>query len=99
VLEVDPDNASARKQVSQVATAVRQFDHLTPGRRWANNLPPLPPAKAAWPVWLRWTLISTAVVLAFSAGFLLGRFPEWSSNGETPTPDIQKQDNALGPAK
>src|SRR6059036_2890091 len=40
VLEVDPDNATARKQVSQVVTAVRQFDYLTPGRRWANNLPP-----------------------------------------------------------
>src|SRR5437016_3993447 len=41
VLEVDPDNATARRQVTQVATAVRQFDYAVPGRRWANNLPPL----------------------------------------------------------
>jgi hypothetical protein len=101
VLDVDPDNATARKQVSQVVTAVRQFDHLTPGRRWTNNLPPLPSAKAAWPGWLRWALVGTVVVLAFSAGFLVGRFPiEWSSNGDSTPPDIQKQDNTtLGPSK
>jgi hypothetical protein len=100
VLDVDPDNATARKQVSQVVTAVRQFDHLTPGRRWTNNLPPLPAAKPAWASWLRWALVGTAVVLAFSAGFLFGRFPiEWGGNEETP-PEIQKQDNTtLGPAK
>jgi hypothetical protein len=33
VLEVDPDNATARRQVGQVATAVRQFDQTAPGRR------------------------------------------------------------------
>src|SRR5436305_10480758 len=52
VLEVDPDNPVARRQVAQVATAVRQFDHEMPGRRWANNLPPLPPPKPGWPAWL-----------------------------------------------
>ena len=35
VLEVDPDNATARRQVGKVATAVRQFDRAPPGRRWA----------------------------------------------------------------
>jgi hypothetical protein len=38
VLEVDPDNATARKQVGQVATAVRQFDETAPGRRWLTKL-------------------------------------------------------------
>src|SRR3954447_16702341 len=70
VLEVDPDNATARRQVSQVATAVRQFDHVTPGRRWASHLPPLPPAKAGWPTWLNAIFLVTIVVLAFSAGFI-----------------------------
>jgi hypothetical protein len=38
VLEVDPDNATARRQVGQVVTAVRQFDKAAPGRRWLNQL-------------------------------------------------------------
>jgi hypothetical protein len=38
VLEVDPDNATARKQVSRVATAVRQFDQEAPGRRFLKRL-------------------------------------------------------------
>jgi hypothetical protein len=38
VLEVDPDNATARRQVGKVVTAVRQFDTTAPGRRWLNKL-------------------------------------------------------------
>jgi len=38
VLEVDPDNATARRQVGTVVTAVRQFDNESPGRRFAKRL-------------------------------------------------------------
>lgn len=38
VLEVDPDNSTARRQVGKVATAVRQFDQTAPGRRWMKKL-------------------------------------------------------------
>jgi hypothetical protein len=38
VLEVDPDNTTARRQVGKVATAVRQFDQTAPGRRWLKAL-------------------------------------------------------------
>ncbi len=38
VLEVDPDNAEARRQVGQVAAAVRQFDRIAVGRRWLDRL-------------------------------------------------------------
>ena len=38
VLEVDPDNTTARRQVGQVVTAVRQFDKAAPGRRWLAQL-------------------------------------------------------------
>jgi hypothetical protein len=38
VLEIDPDNATARRQVGKVTTAVRQFDETAPGRRWLTKL-------------------------------------------------------------
>jgi hypothetical protein len=38
VLEVDPDNAEAKRQVGQVAAAVRQFDRIAVGRRWLDKL-------------------------------------------------------------
>src|SRR5579885_1848120 len=38
VLEVDPDNAEAKRQVGQVAAAVRQFDRIALGRRWLDRL-------------------------------------------------------------
>jgi hypothetical protein len=95
VLEVDPDNGPARRQVSQVVAAVRQFDHFVPGRRWANNLPPLPPARQGVPLWLRWILIGTAIVLAFTAGLLV-RLPIES---DSPTPPVvpDKKHEQMGP--
>jgi hypothetical protein len=38
VLEVDPDNAEAKRQIGQVVTAVRQFDEVTEGRRWMSRI-------------------------------------------------------------
>jgi hypothetical protein len=38
VLEVDPDNATARRQVGQVAAAVRWFDRHASGRRWRRRV-------------------------------------------------------------
>ena len=38
VLEVDPDNREARRQIGTVVTAVRQFDEVMPGRRWHSRL-------------------------------------------------------------
>ena len=99
VLEVDPDNATARRQVSQVATAVRQFDFNTPGRRWANNLPPLPPRKPGWPAWLRWSLVATSIILAFTVGLLVRDIP-WDQFGPSNSQDEDapalKKDDALG---
>ena len=39
VLETDPDNGPARKQIGRVVTAVRTFDLSTPARRMALGLP------------------------------------------------------------
>lgn len=38
VLEVDPDNPTARRQVGQVVTAVRQFDRTSPGQVWVARM-------------------------------------------------------------
>ena len=38
VLETDPDNPTARRQVGQVVAAVRQFDRVTEGRRWLSQI-------------------------------------------------------------
>jgi hypothetical protein len=38
VLEVDPDNEIARRQVGRVVTAVRMFDRAAPGQRWLSRL-------------------------------------------------------------
>ena len=69
VLEVDPDNPTALcKQVSQIVTAVRQFDAVTPGRRWADGLDPnLPRPKRPW--W-EWLVLGSAVCVAFGLGIL-----------------------------
>jgi hypothetical protein len=38
VLDVDPDNPIARREVGQVAAAVRQFDQAAHGRAWHRAL-------------------------------------------------------------
>jgi hypothetical protein len=78
VLEVDPENATARRQVGQVAAAVRQFDRAAPGRRWLKRMR----RQARFRDWLSadgdgrgWlgTLLWLLMVLAaFVLGFVLG---------------------------
>src|SRR5580693_6553631 len=71
VLEVDPDNPEAKRQVGQVATAVRQFDRTAPGRRWAQGLPPTPDGdETPLLTWLRRAAIVVAILVAFVAGFM-----------------------------
>jgi hypothetical protein len=43
VLETEPDNGPARKQVGRVVAAIRKFDLSTPARRVAIGLPPQEP--------------------------------------------------------
>ena len=95
VLEVDPDNPQARKQIGQVVTAVRQFDNVMPGRRWSNNLPPLaPPADRPW--W-HWAIVASAILLAFAAGFLIAKFPVELPDIPANTPQFKPHDRQLGP--
>ncbi len=92
VLEVDPDNPQARKQISQIVTAVRQFDKTLPGRRWANGLPPLPET-AARPWWQWLLIIGGSLLLGFAICYLIFEveMPELPA-----IPPAINQDNAMG---
>jgi hypothetical protein len=94
VLEVDPDNATARRQVGKVATAVRQFDRTAPGRRWLRAL-----QKENWlrRWWLSlgegdgsglWGLLFLFVVFVslFVTGYYLGAQSARSSPPDTTKP-------------
>ena len=80
VLETDPDNAAARRQVGQVVTAVRQFDRAAPGRRWLKQLQRRTRFRRWLASWnegegagvggLLWLLL---VLAALALGFLLGQ--------------------------
>jgi hypothetical protein len=72
VLEVDPDNAEAREQVGQIATAVRQFDRTLPGRRWSQGLTGSGDANGPG-AWVKALTIGLVVVFAFSLGFMVAR--------------------------
>jgi len=74
VLEVDPDNAQARRQVGQVATAVRQFDRAAPGRRWLSGMRGWfgDPADNMLFAGMRIVVVIVLMFLAFSIGWGLG---------------------------
>ncbi len=92
VLEADPDNATARRQIGQVVTAVRQFDAVTPGRRWANQLPSL----QGRPGWLHWSLVAAAILLAFVAGFFIGHGPIEIPASDDEPPQHKRPNEQLG---
>jgi hypothetical protein len=83
VLEVDPDNPTARRQVSSVVTAVRQFDTVTAGRRWAVGLPPQLP-KAPRP-WWHWAVFAGTVLVAMGLTFAATKV-DWESVFPPPGP-------------
>jgi hypothetical protein len=82
VLEVDPDNATARRQVGQVVTAVRQFDNAAPGRRWLKKLQRQTRFRrwaSGWTAedattWLTWGFWFVAIVAAVVLGFFVGQY-------------------------
>jgi hypothetical protein len=93
VLEVDPDNAAARHQVGQVATAVRQFDRTVPSRRWAQALPGSA-EEGRLAIWAKIVLAGMGILLAFGIGFLCGQgLPESPSAGDDKANQLQ-----IGPA-
>jgi len=97
VLEVDPDNAVARRQVGEVATAVRQFDAAAPRRRWLNG------GRGAGvpPAWLWLAAVALLVVAAFALGY--GLASRSGSENQPPPADpphkLEKPPNRLGQAR
>src|SRR6266852_6965370 len=91
VLEVDPDNASARRQVGRVATAVREFDRAAPSRRWLKRIGQEARFRH-WlytrlglrlsDAWIFWLMVVAVLILFFAIGFFAGY---WSARfcGET----------------
>jgi hypothetical protein len=96
VLELDPDNAEARQQVGQIATAVRQFDRTAPGRRWSQGLSPIPPSTGSLG-WLKPAILALVVVFAFGLGFLVARSiePNITPASPTPTPKTTDKKNEI----
>jgi len=82
ILEMDPDNATARRQVGRVAAAVRQFDQLAQGRRWLDRIQ----TRARFRQWVNswgtegtlpkpvvWTMAIVLLLGALLLGYALGR--------------------------
>lgn len=99
VLEVDPDNAAAKRQVGQVASAVRQFDGTSPGRRWLARIrgeEPVDPDKERLRSWLRWLLFGFALMLIFGVGFMVGSLASSGNSGKTGDQDPPKLPRPVG---
>src|SRR5262245_31426778 len=96
VLEVDPGNPAARRQVSQVATAVRAFDAVGPTRRWVSGLPGYT-RSGFLPAWLRALLLVVALAAALGLGYLWGAGYLIAEEEETPgEPPQEKPPAGLG---
>jgi hypothetical protein len=99
VLEVDPDNVAARRQVGRVATAVRQFDRTAPGRRWLARVRGEDPdeglvAQAARWLWLALVLVLIAV--AFVLGVAWGSHEDDGGTAPPPPLKIDRNDSLHG---
>jgi hypothetical protein len=91
VLEVDPDNPTARRQVGRVATAVRQFDRTAPGRRWLARVRG---EEGDGPTWLAGglalVLVLVLVVGAFLSGYALGNHADDPGGSRPPPPKMDQ---------
>jgi hypothetical protein len=101
ILEVDPDNSAAKKQVSQVATAVRQFDLAAPGRKWLTQGRNGTLDKAKLPLGPGLVALGVAalVLVVFTLGYMLGSVSNsTTSDGgkDKPAPPPLQQPNTLG---
>jgi hypothetical protein len=96
VLEVDPDNPAARKQIGQVVTAVRQFDQQSPLRRMGGpSLNGAADRKGLDPQTVRTLAFGIVVAVVFTLGLLFG-FMLATPRPSADEPPPQKTAPALG---
>ena len=98
VLEVDPDNPTARRQVGHVATAVRQFDRTSPSNRWLKRLRSLvhDPEERALVSLARGLVAIVLVVLAFTLGYNMAPSGVEGPPPKTAEPELRKPPQGLG---
>lgn len=100
VLEVDPDNATARRQVGQVATSVRQFDRSALGRRWRSKLQKQTRIRRWMANWdsegdgtsslLSSLLWGVLIFLALMIGYVIGYRSASTPDRASPEPKMEK---------
>jgi hypothetical protein len=98
ILEVEPDNAVAKKKVAQVATAVRQFDMTAPGRRWLSEGRDGAGQTKPVPNWLTYLGLSVLILAAFTIGYILGAAANYTDDKDKPKepePPPKLKDNSL----
>src|SRR5882724_6912741 len=92
VLEADPDNPAARRQIGQVVTAVRQFDRVAPGRRWLSGKDYV----GAFHLGLLLACATVLIVLAFPVGYPLVFYapvPQNPTDQPAPPPAPPRKNN------
>jgi hypothetical protein len=106
VLEVDPDNAEARRQVGQVTAAVRQFDRSAPGRRWRRRLERHARFRHAVTTWAGdpvtwmtffWWLFIFLLLLAL--GYFLGRLSTAPPEGQPARTTLWRALDSINPSQ
>ena len=94
VLEIDPDNAVARRQVADVAMAVRHFGTATRTHRGLSRYWSRSGNTARW-LWVG--LVGLLVLIAFGLGYTLAsRTGEGDERPHDIPPKIKQPDNTLG---
>src|SRR5262249_25624098 len=98
VLEVDPDNATARQKVGQVVAAVRQFDRHAPGRRWLSRMRSgfFDLEEGTLLAWMRVGFAVVLIVIAFSLGYSLAPRSEQESRPAEPVIEQRSEKSLTG---
>ena len=99
VLDIDPDNAAARRQVGDVVMAVRYFDRIAPTRRglsriWHGQGSDGPGPRIAGWLWI--VLVGLLMVVAFGLGYGMASSSAEGQPQPHDPPKLERPSNTLG---